>query len=43
LIPINGFEQERFHNDINFGRTIYSSARPPTVKHPSRKYQQLAE
>ena len=43
LVPIDGFEQERFHNDINFELTIWPASRSLTARHPSKKYRRLVE
>jgi hypothetical protein len=41
LIPIDAFEQERFHNGINFGLTIWSASQSLIERHLSTKYLPL--
>jgi hypothetical protein len=43
LVPIDGFEQERFHNDINSRWTICRVSRSPTAKHRRTRYPPLDE
>jgi hypothetical protein len=43
LIPIDAFEQERFHNGINFGPTIWSASQSLIARHLSMKYLPLVE
>jgi hypothetical protein len=41
LIPIDAFEQERFHNGINLGLTIWPASQSLIARHPSTKYLPL--
>jgi hypothetical protein len=43
LIPIDTSQQERFHNGINFGLTIWSATRSLIARHPRTKYLPLVE